>query len=150
MKKTMRFSTFIQAPPLRVWERMLAPESYRRWTAAFMEGSSYQGSWEQGSRIRFVGPGGGGMVAEIAENRAGEFVSIRHLGEIRSDGSEDLDSDAVRAWAPAFENYRFLGRDGGTEVQVEMDVLPAYEQFMQETWPKALAKLKEVCEDGAP
>lgn len=149
-KKTMRFSTFIQAPPLRVWERMLAPDSYRRWTAAFMEGSTYEGSWEQGSRIRFVGPSGEGMVAEIAENRAGEFVSIRHLGERRKDGTEDLDSDAVRAWAPAFENYRFVERDGGCEVQVELEVLPAYEEFMQEAWPKALDALKAVCEGRVP
>ncbi|HVE51941.1 MAG TPA: SRPBCC domain-containing protein [Ramlibacter sp.] len=146
MKKTMRFSTFINAPRDRVWQLMLAPDSYRKWTAAFMEGSTYEGSWEQGQRIRFVGPAGDGMVAEVAENRRGEFVSLKHLGEVRKDGTEDLDSPAVKAWAPAHENYRFLDRDGGTEVQVEMDVLPAYEEFMQQAWPKALAALKDVCE----
>lgn len=147
MKKTLRFSTVIQAPPARVWERMLAPDSYGEWTAAFMEGSRYEGSWEPGQRIRFLSPAGEGMVAEIAENRRGEFVSIRHLGEIRPDGTEDLDSPAVRAWAPAYENYRFIARgDGATEVQVEMDTMPSYEAFMQEVWPKALERLKAVCE----
>lgn len=147
MKKTLRFSAVIQAPPERVWERMLAPESYREWTAAFMEGSYYEGSWEPGQRIRFLSPMGGGMAAEIAENRRGAFVSIRHLGEVRPDGTEDLDSPAVRAWAPAYENYRFVARgDGATEVQVEMDSLPSYEAFMLEAWPKALARLKAVCE----
>ena len=73
MKKTLRFSTLIQAPPGRVWQLMLAPDSYRDWTAAFMEGSRYEGSWEQGQRIRFLSPAGEGMVAEIAENRPGEF-----------------------------------------------------------------------------
>lgn len=150
MKKTLRFSTVIQAPPERVWQRMLAPDSYREWTAAFMEGSRYEGSWEPGERIRFVGPGVGGMVAEIAENRRGEFVSIRHLGELRPDGSEDLDSPAVKAWAPAYENYRFVAQPGGaTEVQVEMDSLASYEAFMNEAWPKALALLKALCEREA-
>lgn len=149
-KKTLRFSTLIQASALRVWELMLAPQSYRRWTAAFMEGSTYEGSWEEGSRIRFLAPNGEGMVAEIAENRAGDFVSIRHLGELRADGTEDLDSDAVQAWAPAYENYRFVERDGGCEVQVELEVMPPHEQFMRETWPKALDALKSVCEGRPP
>jgi uncharacterized protein YndB with AHSA1/START domain len=145
--KKMHFSTVIQAPRERVWELMLAPDSYREWTAAFCEGSTYEGSWTPGSRIRFLTPAGEGMVAEVAENRRGEFVSIKHLGAIAKDGTEDTTSEAVRAWAPAFENYRFVDHgNGATEVQVEMDTLPNYEQFMQDTWPKALAKLKEVCE----
>lgn len=148
MKKTLRFSTVIQAPRERVWELMLAPDSYREWTAAFAEGSTYEGSWEKGQRIHFVSSaGGGGMVAEVAENRRGEFVSLKHLGELAADGTVDVDSPAVKAWAPAYENYRFVDKgNGATEVQVEMDSLPSYEDFMNEAWPKALAKLKAVCE----
>lgn len=147
MKKTMKFSTVIQAPRERVWELMLAPDSYREWTTPFMEGSYYEGSWEPGRRIRFLTPGGDGMVAEVAENRRGEFVSLKHLGTISKEGVEDTESAAVRAWAPAYENYRFVDKGNGkTEVQIEMDTLPDYEQFLQEAWPKALAKLKEVCE----
>jgi len=143
----MQFSTVIRAPRRQVWEWMLAPDTYREWTAPFMEGSSYEGSWEKGQRIRFLTPGGKeGMVAEIAENRPGEFVSIKHLGAIK-DGVEDFDSAEVKAWAPAFENYRFVDKDGGTEVQVEMDAMPAYEDFLRDAWPKALAKLKAVCEE---
>jgi hypothetical protein len=62
-------------------------------------------------------------------------------------GVEDFDSAEVKAWAPAFENYRFVDKDGGTEVQVEMDSMPAYEDFLRDAWPKALAKLKAVCEE---
>lgn len=148
--RKMQFSTVVQAPPHRTWELMLAPDTYREWTAPFMEGSSYEGSWEQGARIRFLTPGGKeGMVAEIVENRPGEFVSIRHLGAIK-DGKEDFDSPDVKSWAPALENYRFVDRgDGSTEVQVEMDVMPAYEDFMREAWPKALAALQRVVADHA-
>lgn len=147
MKKTLHFSTRIQAPRERVWQLMLEPESYREWTAAFAEGSRYEGSWEPGARIRFLAPTGEGMVAEIAENRRGDFVSIRHLGEIRQDGSVDLASPQVRAWAPAYENYRFLDAgNGATELQVEMDTMPPYEQFMLEAWPRALERLKALCE----
>lgn len=145
-KQKMQFSVRIQAPRQRVWERMLAPDSYRAWTRPFMEGSYYEGPWEPGGRLRFLTPGGGeGMVAEVAAHRPGEYVSLRQIGQIRN-GVEDLDSAEVRAWAPAYENYRFVDFADGTEVQVEMDVLPAYETFMRETWPRALAELKALCE----
>jgi uncharacterized protein YndB with AHSA1/START domain len=148
-KKKMQFSTTIDAPRRDVWTWMLAPDTYTDWTQAFMEGSYYEGSFDKGARVRFLTPGGKeGMVAEVVENRPGEFVSLKHLGEIK-DGVEDFDSPQVKAWAPAFENYRFVDKDGATEVQIEMDVMPAYEDFMREAWPKALARLKALCEERA-
>ena len=77
--KRLQFSIDIRAPRATVWRKMLEQESYRDWTSEFTEGSYYEGSWEQGSKIRFLSPGGEGMVAEIAESRPLEFVSIRHL-----------------------------------------------------------------------
>ena len=146
--KTQHFDILIHAPRQAVWRTMLHTPTYEQWTSAFCEGSRYEGSWDAGQRIRFLTPTGEGMVAEIAEHRPGEFVSIRHLGEIR-DGAEDTTSDKVRAWAPAYENYRFSDEDGGTRVQVEADVFGSYETYMAETWPQALARLKALCE-GAP
>ncbi len=37
--KTLHFSTRIHAPRERVWQLMLAPDSYREWPTAFCEGS---------------------------------------------------------------------------------------------------------------
>jgi hypothetical protein len=37
------------------------------------------------------------MVAEIAENRRNEFISIRHLGFI-ANGIVDTTSEVVKAW----------------------------------------------------
>jgi len=124
---------------------MLGPEGYKAWTAAFCEGSYYTGSWEQGARIQFRAPSGDGMTAVIAENKAHEFVSIRHLGVIEN-GVEDTTSDKARAWTPAHENYRFADVPGGCRVTVTLDTPEAYEQYMLETYPKALALLKELCE----
>ncbi len=141
----MTFSTTINAPVDRVWRTMLEDATYREWTSVFAEGSAYEGSWEPGAKIRFTAPGGDGMVAEIAEHRPREYVSIRHLGMMQG-GQEDTTSAAVRSWAPIYENYRFREVPGGTEVVVEMDSLPAFDQQMRELWPKALARLKEVAE----
>lgn len=144
--KTLTFNISIKAPKRRVWETMLGDEGYRIWTSPFGEGSYFSGSWEKGSKIQFLGPGGdAGMTSVIAENNPYEYVSIRHLGEI-SNGVEDTTSEKVKAWAPAYENYSFTEAAGETTLSVSLDTLPEWEQFMVETYPKALNLLKELCE----
>ena len=125
---------------------MIGPESYKRWACAFAEGTYFEGSWEQGAKIKFLSPpSGDGMVAEIAQNRKNEFISIRHLG-YTSSGVEDTTSESVRAWAPAYENYTFISVPEGTKLIIELEVLSEWEQDMKEAWPKALALLKQLSE----
>jgi hypothetical protein len=145
----LHFSIHIDAPKQVVWDVMLGDETYRKWTAAFCEGSYYEGSWNQGEHIRFLSPEGEGMSSIIAENRPGEFMSIRHIGVLKN-GVEDTDSEQVRKWAPAFENYTLIASNGGTELSIDLDIEPEYEKFMNEAWPKALATLKSICEDKRP
>lgn len=142
---TQHHEILIRAPRQRVWATMLHSPTYERWTAEFCDGSRFEGSWDAGAAIRFLAPGGNGMVSEIAEHRPTEFVSIRHLGVIEN-GREDTRSDAVRAWAPCLENYAFADAGEGTRVTVDMDVIGEYEAFMAEAWPRALARLKAICE----
>ena len=146
--KRIQFTATINAPAAAVWRHVTSPESYKRWTSAFAEGSRFEGSWEQGSKIRFLSPSGDGMVAEIAENRENEFISIRHLGFI-ANGVEDTTSEAIKAWAPAYENYTFLTVPAGTRMVVDQDVPAEWEEHMNEAWPKALLLLKELSESPA-
>jgi hypothetical protein len=81
----------------------------------------------------------------IAENKPFEFLSIKHLGVIKN-GIEDTKSPESKSWASVFENYTFTEHNGATEVKVDMDVPPEFQDFMKNTWPKALARLKEICE----
>lgn len=146
--KRIQFTAAINAPVAAVWRHVTSLESYKCWASAFAEGSHFEGSWEQGSKIRFLSPSGDGMVAEIAENRENEFISIRHLGFI-ANGVEDTTSEAIQAWAPAYENYRFLALPEGTKMVVDQDVAIEWEEYMNEAWPKALVLLKELSESSA-
>lgn len=146
----IQVKVFIHAPRKKVWDTMLEDATYREWTRPFNEGSYYKGSWDQGSDIRFLGPDPktgkeGGMISRIKENRLHEFVSIEHLGIIK-DGVDDMTSDEVKRWTPAFENYTFLDKDGGTEVVVELDTIQEYKEMFMQMWPKALQALKELAE----
>lgn len=144
--KRVQFVTTINAPVPTVWRLMLGLEGYKRWASAFAEGCYFEGSWEQGAKIKFLSPpSGDGMVAEIAQNRKNEFISIRHLGFI-SNGVEDTTSESVRAWAPAYENYTFISAPEGTKLLIELEVFGEWEQYMNEAWPKALALLKQSSE----
>jgi len=150
--KKLHYSIQINAPKEKVWHSMLDHASYREWTKAFNTGSYYKGDWSKGSKILFLGPDPktgeeGGMVSRIAENRPYEYISIEHIGIIQN-GKEDTTSEAAKAWAPAFENYTFVERDGKTQLSVDMDMKEEYIEEFNNMWPEALKKLKEITEQS--
>jgi len=147
--ETLHFEIRINAPVERVYQQMLGEQSFREWTAEFNPTSFYRGSWEKGSKILFVGTDEqgkeGGMVSRIKENIPNEFVSIEHLGIL--DGENEITSGpAVDGWAGALENYTFRPEADGTLLLVDMDANEQFKTYFENTWPKALQKLKAICE----
>ena len=139
------FKIVINAPREKVWNILWADSTYREWVSAFMEGSYAVTDWEKGSKALFLGSGGNGMVSVIAENIPNEYMSIKHLGEVK-DGVEDTGSESAKEWAGALENYTLKALNDGTELTVDMDIAPDFMDYFMTTWPKALAKLKEIAE----
>jgi uncharacterized protein YndB with AHSA1/START domain len=145
--KRLQWSMEIAAPASEVYQMIVGPESYKQWTLPFGDGLYFEGSWQKGQRIRFLTTSGDGVVSEIAENRPHEFISVRHIGYI-SNGVDDTSSEAIRSWAPAYENYTFTATPQGTRLTVDQDMTAEFES-MVETWPKALEHLKALCENRA-
>lgn len=143
--KTLHFNIKINAPKKKVWDTMLNEDTYKIWASVFMPGSYYQGSWEQGGKIKFLDPAGDGMSSVIEENKKYDFISIKHLGFIKN-GIEDTESAEVRSWLPSYEKYFLYEKDGSTELKIEMESVEEYEKMFDETWPKALIELKRLCE----
>ncbi len=145
----LHFDILINADITKVYNSMLDSESYSEWTSAFNPTSRYEGSWEKGSTIYFIGTGEdgkeGGMVSRIDENIPNKFVSIEHFG-ILKDGHEVTSGEEVEKWAGGYEVYSFEEVDGKTRVSVAVDVTPEFRQYMIDTYPVALEKLKEICE----
>lgn len=130
---------------------MLDEHTYQQWTKPFNEGSRYEGKWETGSEMRFIGIDdkgneSGGMYSKIKEVRPYEFVSIEHLGVITETGEVDTTNESVKKWTPAFENYTFNDKEGATEVTVEIDISDEWKEMFNDMWPRALTKLKEISE----
>ncbi|MCL8309770.1 hypothetical protein M9Y90_03655 [Leptospira interrogans] len=148
--ETIRFSILIDADVKTVWHKMFEDSSYRIWAKEFHEGSYFEGSWEKGSEIRFLAQDENdkpqGMYAKIRENIPYQFISIEHIGLI-SGGVIDTESEEVKKWTPAFENYTFQEESNGkTKLIIEMQTIEEYKSMFEEMWPKALKSLKELCE----
>lgn len=147
------FSILISAPKDLVWHTMLDDQTYREWTKAFTPGSYYQGDWQEGSKMLFLGPDPdtgeeGGMVSRVKAVRPYDYVSIENLG-IVTNGVEDTTSDEARKWTPSLETYSFRETPEGTEVSVEVATADEYKAMFEEMWPKALESLKRLAESRA-
>ena len=151
--KKIKFSTKVNASSQKVYETMLGinnKNTYEQWTAEFNPTSTYEGSWKKGEKMCFVGTDEngkkGGMISEIAENIPSKFVSIRHYGIL--DGDHEITSgEQVEKWAGSLENYSLTENNGVTTVEVELDTDDNYADYFNNTWPKALNKLKEISEN---
>jgi len=139
------FSISINATPEKVWNILWTDATYRKWTAAFMEGSYAVTDWKEGSKVLFLDGRGMGMVSRIAVNRPNEYMSIEHLGEVK-DGVEDTTSDRVKAWAGAHENYTLKKNNDQTELTIDMDITEEFKEMFAQIWPKALSNVKQLSE----
>ncbi len=143
--KQLEFSIQINAPKSKVWSILLDDATYRQWAGVFSPGCYAEGDWSEGSKILFLSAEKSGMSSMIAKHIPNEFISIQHLGMV-ANGVEDFDSPETKKWSGALENYTATESGGVTELRVEMDTVADHEDYFQETWPKALQKVKELAE----
>lgn len=150
--KKLQYKVSIKAPVAKVYDIMLGISSkstYEQWTSTFNPTSSYDGNWAKGSKILFVGIDDkgekGGMVSRIADHIPYRFVSIQHYGILKAD-KEITEGPEVEKWANGYENYTFEENNGTTIIIVDLDTTEDFTDFMNETYPKALEKLKLLCE----
>lgn len=145
----LHFSTMIDAPIQKVWDTMLQNETYRIWTDIFNpdSGSYFEGDWSEGSTMKFLGPEEdgtrSGMYSMIEANRAPEFLSIKHIGEIKHGVEQPW---PVMEGQNFHENYSLKEVDGKTQVDIDLDSNEEFKAMFEGLWPKALVKLKELAE----
>jgi uncharacterized protein YndB with AHSA1/START domain len=139
------FKITIDAPREKVWNVLWEDNSYRAWTTPFSEGSHAITDWKKGSKVLFLDGKGMGMVSRIDETIPNEYMSFEHLGDVKN-GIEDVTSDEAKSFAGAHENYTLKAVGNKTELIVDMDVNDQFKDYFSQTFPKALAKVKELAE----
>lgn len=139
---TLTFATKINAPKEKVWDTLWNDSSYRKWTAAFIDGSYAESDWNEGSKILFLSPKGEGMFGIIQTKIPYEQMTFKHLGEIKNSIEEPKD------WGDATESYYLTEINGMTALSVKLNIeaTSEFEQYFNNTFPKALEILKKICE----
>ena len=147
----IHFDIMIHAPASSVYDAIINKKLYEVWSAEFNPGSTFEGSWNKGDKILFVGVSGEGkqegMVAMIKENIPGKQISIQHQGLFQG-GQEITEGQEVEKWKGAMEEYFIKEENGTTRFSVAIDIVPEFKEYFIETWPKALEKLKEIAEQN--
>ncbi len=143
--KRMTFTTKIKAPKSKVWNVLWDDTTYRQWTSVFSKGSYAVSDWKEGSRILFLDAKGDGMYSIIAKNIPNEFMSFKHLGEVKNKKEEPFD-EKTNEWEGAMENYSLNETNGLTELTVEIDGGQENVNFFKDIFPKALEKVKTLSE----
>lgn len=149
----LQYKISINAPASKIYDYMLGisnKSTYEQWVCVFNPTSTYEGSWDKGSKILFLGldENGekGGMVSRIIENNLYQFLSIQHYGLFMGN-KEITEGPEVEKWANGLENYTFEENNGTTTITVDLHITEDLIDFMNETFPKALDILKKICEE---
>ena len=146
--ENLTFSVEINAPRETVWNVLWNESTYPEWTSAFCEGSHMVTNLKEGSKVLFLDGNGSGMVSKVAVHKPNELMSFEHLGEVK-DGVEDTESEQVKAWAGAYENYTLTVNGNKTSLIIEMEskVIPdEFKEYFLKAFPVAIDKIKELSE----
>jgi len=139
------FSITIDAPLKKVWDTMLSEKTYKQWVGAAWPGSYFEGEWREGETLCFFNPEKSGTKAKLIEHRPYQFSRAEHIACFDK-GKEDTTSSIARSWIGCTESYAFSEHNGHTTHKVTMHVTADWVDMFNTDWPKALTKLKEICE----
>lgn len=145
--KKLEYKIDIAAPAKKVWETMLALDTYKQWVNVSWPGSGYTGTWKKDAEVRFTGADQSGTMAKITEYRPYEYIMAVHTAILNVGGEPDTESDVAKGWVGTTESYTFIERNGVTELKVEIGLkTDEWAQMFDEGWPNALVALKRLAE----
>ena len=144
--ENLEYKIEIAAPARKVWGTMLNQDTYKQWVAKSWPNSDYDGKWEEGTEIKFIGPDGSGTLAELVEVKPYKRVLARQIAALGKGGVEDRTSDVAKGWIGTTEEYIFSERDGKTTLIVRIGTTPEWREMFDEGWPIALEELKKLAE----
>lgn len=136
----------INALAAKVWDILLNPETYKKWTSVFSEGSYYKGELKPGGRLHFLTPAGNGMYGDIIFFTPDSYILFQHIGEIKNLKEQPVD-EAAEKWTGSFESYKVEEKDGKTILTAEVDVDPKHAAYFDEAFPNGLKKIKAMAEE---
>lgn len=144
----LRFSININASKKVVWKKLWDKESFKIWSMPLFDGSHYEGTIKENSRIQFLTPKGYGLFSDVHLLKPEELIIFKHIGKVINFKEQELDEKTKR-WTGCFELYRLteISKDM-TELEVEIDVTNARLEYMRKHFSECLDNLKQLSEES--
>ncbi len=145
MINRLKFSIDIEAEKNTIWKALWNEHSYREWASIFFEGSFVVcNNWKEGSKVHFLGPDQSGIYSIIAKHSPNKIIAFKHIGSVVEGKEQPIDEESKK-WTGATEIYSLSKGTETNTLTVEIDVLNEHLEFMTNTFPKALEKIKKNC-----
>ena len=145
MINRLKFSVDIKAEKTTIWIALWNESSYREWASVFFEGSyAVTDDWKEGSKVHFLAPDQSGIYSIIEKHIPNNIIQFKHIGNVVRGKEQPIDGE-TKKWSGATEIYKLTeGKDTNT-LTVEIDVMNEHLEFMTNTFPQALEKVKDNC-----
>ncbi len=140
---SLQFSTTINASAEKVWFSLWNKTDYENWVSVFYEGSYAISDWNKGSKVHFLSPEGSGMFSVISEMIPNKKITFLHQGEVK----EHIEQEPKKEWIGCEESYELIEENGVTTLTVNLLLDKNWKDYFNDTFPKALAKIKEIAEN---
>lgn len=145
MINKLQFSIAIEADATTIWKALWDDASYRDWVSVFMVGSyALTDDWKEGSIVHFLDQDQNGIYSIIQQHIPNTTIMFKHIGTVVNGKEQPLD-DQTKQWTGATETYTLEKNNTTITLKVDIDVLDEHLEFMTNTFPKALERIKNNC-----
>ena len=141
----LQFSIDINAEKSKIWNALWDENSYRDWAGVFFEGSyAVTDHWKENSKVLFLVPDKSGIYSLIETHIPNKIMSFKHIGNVVNGMEQPIDDD-TKKWSGATETYTLSEGKHSNRLTVDIDILEEHLDFMKATFPKALERIKNNC-----
>lgn len=140
--KILEFKTQISAPAEKVWKVLFTQHENRNWPSAVNEGTYFEGTWEEGSVMRFLDDENNGMYNSVEKNIPNKELTMKHLGWIY-DGEL-----SPQNWEDSTVTYLLESNENGTLLTGKINALDEFVDFFNSKYPSNFEKVKKLSESS--
>lgn len=136
----LEFSVQINAPAEKVWQSLFEEDDNGNWLAAMDEGTTFEGTWADGSIMKFFDPKKNGMYNLVEKNVLHQELKMKHMGWI-------VDGElSPQDWEDSTISYILIPNKNGTLLKGEILALDEFVSFFESKYPPNFNRIKELAE----
>ena len=141
--KKLTFTIGIHASKEKVWDALWQYESFRDWAGYIDPGTYMVGDLALGNEVQFISSENGyGVTSLVDQLVLHEWLVLKHQADTQDTGVHEREKE----WTGGTETYRLIEHNDMTTLTVTVDVPFELVEVMDESYPKALERVKVIAE----